>query len=101
MKLAHELKHPQSTKVVVLLEAGTDQMIGKIIANYSNNPNGSVVTTTLYTIGFPSQTTTAGGGGYDKFADCLSRLKWDDETMPYNGRYQWFAERGVTYLDAL
>jgi len=101
MKYASELKHCQSVKAVALVDSATGKMVGKIIGHYSDNPNGSVVTVSLFEWGSEVQTARAGGGGYDKFAYSLSRLSWKGERVPYNGVHAWFAERGVSYLEVL
>lgn len=120
MKYATELKHCRSVRAVALTDMTTGRMVGKIIGHWSDNPNGAVCTVTLYQYGHNAMTTTAGGGGYDKYADCLTRLAWrtvdeNDPTidwkvverdrlsnfLPLNGVEQWFEQRGVRYLEVL
>lgn len=102
MKYAAELKHCKSVRAVGLTDATTGELVGKIIGHWSDNPAGSVCTVTLYAFGeFPTQTATAGGYGYDKWADALARLEWRGERVPYNNTRSWFAERGVNYLEVL
>ena len=83
MKSAFECKHVSRTDAWALLYKGF--YVGRIVANYSENPNGSVCTGTIGTwlgrdakkkrdiqpplyIGGESRTGRAGGYGYDKFS---------------------------------
>ena len=101
MERASELKHSRSVRAVALVDIATGKMVGKIIGHYSDNPNGSVVTVSVFEWGSEVQTARAGGGGYDKFADSLSRLTWKGERIPLNGVESWFEARGVNYLAVL
>lgn len=87
MKPAYELKHVKSVTAVALLENGKEA--GKIIANWSDNRNGSVCTATviLYNsyAGYVIGTGRAGGYGYDKYSSAvycaLSRMReYQNET---------------------
>lgn len=73
MKSAYDLKHVQGTTAVALMKNG--KRAGKIVANWSDNPAGSVCTATVHiNHGDESYQGTgrAGGYGYDK----LSRAIW-------------------------
>jgi len=75
MKSAYDQKHVKAVKAWALLFNG--EMAGRIVANYSDNPNGSVCTATVGFWNGPLQdknTTTgrAGGYGYDKFSAAVS-----------------------------
>lgn len=77
MKSAYDCSHVKSVKAYLLLWEGAPA--GKIVANYSDNPNGSVCTTTLSIWAGPlksseSQTKRAGGYGYNKFDSCLDQM---------------------------
>lgn len=75
MKSAYEMNHVKSVKAWAVLFNG--EMVGRIVANYSDNPNGSVCTAT---VGFwggklkdtQSSTGRAAGYGYDKFSAAVS-----------------------------
>lgn len=71
MKSAYDLNHVKSVKAWGLLFDG--EMAGRIVSNFSDNPNGSVCTSTVGFWGGPLKdkdlsTGTAGGCGYDKFS---------------------------------
>jgi len=107
MKNATECTHAKSVSVVALVDqAPGGGLVGKIVANYSDNPAGSVCTVSLYQFGQVVQTARAGGYGYDKMSDALSRLSWLDSTgaahkLPYNDRAGFFAGLGVDYFEVL
>lgn len=71
MVTAFDLKHVKGVRAVALLWEG--QPAGRIVANYSDNPMGSVCTATVHIWtgplgGMPGSTGRAGGCGYDKFS---------------------------------
>ena len=80
MKTVYDLKHVRSVTALVLLWNGTPA--GKVVANYSDNPNGSVCTANVWVFEGPLaerltlRTGVAGGCGYDKLSaavyDCLT-----------------------------
>ncbi len=75
MKSAYDQIHVKSVKAWALLFNG--EMAGRIVANYSNNPNGSVCTATVGCWNGPlkdtdASTGRAGGYGYDKFSAAVS-----------------------------
>lgn len=70
------LKHVQSVRVVVLQDLNTNDIVGKIIANYSDN---GVCTTQAFIYGgkfadADLAPTSCGGSGYDKFNSCLCAI---------------------------
>ena len=90
MKHVNDLKHVKSVSAIVLLLKG--KLAGKIIANWSDNPNGSVCTTTVHIWDGPLMiertrpiklwdktenltchwiTAKAGGGGYCKLSQTV------------------------------
>lgn len=74
-KTAFDLKHVKSVCCIALLHEG--RVAGRIVANYSDNPNGSVCTATIHVWGgplnnLPSMTGKAGGYGYDKLEAAVS-----------------------------
>lgn len=83
------------------------RMAGRIVANYSDNPNGAVCTVTLHFFAgplaiMPTTTGTAGGGGYDKFsaavADALDRAYGlDADAHDHPGRFGTFPN-GLPYF---
>lgn len=75
MKTAFEMPHVKAVKAWAMIFQG--EMSGRIVANYSDNPNGSVCTATVGFWGGPlkdtnSSTGRAGGYGYDKFSAAVS-----------------------------
>lgn len=77
MKSAYDMNHVKSVKAVCIMLDG--KPVGKIVANYSDNPNGSVVTATFSIwegplSGMEKTTTKAGGYGYDKFSSCVEQF---------------------------
>lgn len=106
MKQVNDLKHVQNTTAVALLFNG--KPAGRIVANWSDNPAGSVCTASviiwagpLENAGFDYRTTgRAGGYGYDKLSQavwqCFKKLKVDTiAVQPANGRtLDEFTERG-------
>jgi hypothetical protein len=75
MRTAYDLSHVKSVKAWGLLYKG--KMAGRMVANYSDNPMGSVCTATVSVWAGPLKpqelyagkgTGTAGGGGYDKLS---------------------------------
>jgi len=72
MKSIYDFKHVNGVKAVALLKDGKEA--GKIIANFSDNPAGSVCTVAviLYThTPGTSAMGSAGGYGYDKFSSAV------------------------------
>lgn len=81
MKSAFECSHVKSVKAYAIMFKGENA--GRIVANYSDNPNGSVCTCTVhFWLGplkdKPGTTGRAGGYGYDKlsaaFEDAINRI---------------------------
>jgi len=71
MKSAQQLKHVRSVSAYCLYYAG--KFAGSIVSNWSDNPCGSVCTTTIRLWAGPLKvgqicTGRAGGGGYCKFS---------------------------------
>lgn len=81
-KSAFDCSHVKSVRAWAILhdgkgERGSDANAGRIVANFSDNPNGSVCTLTLHFWGgpleiMPGTTGQAGGYGYDKFSAAMS-----------------------------
>ena len=78
MRYATDMKGPRMTSVFVVLQ--DSKIVGRIIANHSDNPAGSVCTATVWApcmeTGEGSQsrccaTGTAGGYGYDKLSAAI------------------------------
>ena len=74
MLSAYDKKHVKSVRCVALLLNG--EPAGKIVADYSDNPNGSVVTATfsIWNDDTDTQSARAGGYGYDKFCACVEQF---------------------------
>ena len=70
MKSIYDYKHVAGTKAIALLRDG--KMVGKIIANFSDNPAGSVCTASVILYGRESGIGRAGGYGYDKFSSAVA-----------------------------
>jgi len=67
----YDLKHVKSVSAYILLYKG--KYAGRIVANWSDNPCGSVCTAGVYIFdgpfeSMPTTTGKAGGGGYDKLS---------------------------------
>ena len=80
MKSAYDRSHVKSVTAWALFHDG--KHAGNVVANYSDNPNGSVAVCTVNLFSgplafIPSATGQAGGGGYCKFSaafdDAISR----------------------------
>jgi hypothetical protein len=74
---AFDCAHVKSVNVWALTHPDHPGIVGRIIANWSDNPMGSVVTATIHVwkgpLRFiPSTTGTAGGGGYCKLSAAIS-----------------------------
>ena len=76
MKTAYDQKHVLGVRAYCLMLG--NELGGKLVANYSDNANGSVITATLSIYRGPlvdcGGTAQAGGGGYDKLASCVSQI---------------------------
>lgn len=77
MGTAYDLAHVKSVSVFVLLHPEHAGIAGKIVANHSDNPNGSVCTATTHVFGgplrvLPGITGKAGGYGYDKLSSAVA-----------------------------
>lgn len=70
MTYANDMKHTRAVTAIALMKDG--KHAGKIIANWSDNPNGSVCTATVWFTApndeWVCATGKAGGYGYDKFS---------------------------------
>jgi hypothetical protein len=92
MKTAYDLNHVKSVSALALLFNGENA--GRMVANYSDNPNGSVCTATVTAWKGPlkdrqGMTGRAGGYGYDKLSSAvfqalrksgIDTIKTDGET---------------------
>lgn len=79
MKSAYELKHVSSVRAWALLHDGKEA--GRVVANFSDNPAGSVCTCTVNIWAgkfkdLPSMTGKAGGYGYCKFSAAFADAFW-------------------------
>ena len=81
MENIYDMKHVKSVQAFALLLNG--KLAGKIVANYSDNFNGSSCTASLFCwAGVLANNEAknvkpmacAGGYGYDKLASCMNRL---------------------------
>ena len=108
MKSAYEMKHTQSVTAIALFYEG--DYAGKIVANWSDNPAGSVCTATMGVwkgpLSYMSGTGKAGGGGYDKLsaaiADALMRAGLHDQCPVGSGagnQRQKLEELGYMYAE--
>ena len=104
-----DMKHVKSVSADVLIYNG--QYAGRIVANWSDNPNGSVCTAVIHVfIGpledIPVTTGKAGGYGYDKLSsavhEALAKVIGPDsgiELPNFGGAgmscvREWFAKHG-------
>jgi hypothetical protein len=88
MKNIFDYKHVKSVRVYILQDKTTCKIRGKIISNFSDNPNGSVCTTQIISYDYGDTKDSefnhglliledpcigrAGGYGYDKESSALS-----------------------------
>jgi hypothetical protein len=106
MKSAMEMKHPKGTTVFVLLD-DKKEYAGRIVANYSDNPSGTVCTATVQIFSKGTETGRAGGYGYDKLSaaiyQALKKLNIEPiKVRPGNGyTYEEFEAQGFTVIKAL
>lgn len=103
MKNIFDYSHVKSVRAIALIDMKTNKPCGKIIANFSDNPNGSVCTAQviihnpkdygiapkreaihLYEDKYCEQDKNligrAGGGGYDKLSAAISYALRDNTT---------------------
>ena len=117
MKSALDMKHPKGTSVMVLLYKG--EYAGRIIANWSDNPNGSVCTATVsiydgplnikrYDEGLDTtwshNTAKAGGYGYCKLSQAVGNAMGKGDEIGGRGISavrDLFQENGYTFLEVL
>jgi len=105
MKSAYDLSHVKSVTAVALMFEG--QHAGRIVANWSDNPMGSVCTVTVgIWLGplkdMPKKTERAGGYGYDKLASALEQLFGGG--CPGGGRssvWQWLESKGYVVVEVI
>ncbi len=101
-RTAYDLSHVKSVTAVALMFDG--KQAGKIVANWSDNPAGSVCTATVSVWAgplsdLPKSTESAGGYGYDKLSSCLSRIF---DGCPDAGRsscYRWLEDQGYVVIE--
>lgn len=116
---AFDCSHVKSVHAWALVHPDSDmggQSAGRIVANFSDNPNGAVCTATVHVWRgplkeLPATTGTAGGYGYDKFSaavsDALTRGGFDDvSARDMHGRgdgaiRQWFEAKGYTVIPVI
>jgi hypothetical protein len=77
MKNVYDMKNVKGTRAVALIYKG--KFAGKLVANFSNNPNGRVCTALLAIWAGPlkreeRKQARAGGYGYDKFGACVEQM---------------------------
>lgn len=115
-KSIFDYKHVKGTTAICLLNTKTKKPCGRIIANWSNNPNGSVCTvavtlnryapTARNEQDFVNAQGKAGGYGYDKLsaaieqalrnADLLEKIKVRGGS---GNQCQAFEESGFDYIE--
>lgn len=88
---AYDGSHVKGVSAYVLIHPDSDRrgkIAGRIVANHSDNPAGSVCTATVHVWSgplepMPATTGKAGGYGYDKLSaavhDAISRANWTDK----------------------
>lgn len=93
-KSAFDCKHVRSVMAYVLTHPDCERpgaIAGRIVGDFSDNPNGAVCTATLHVWAgplkfIPTTTGKAGGGGYDKASaavcDALYRAREDAKMYP-------------------
>lgn len=124
MKNIFDFKHVKGTRAVALLKAG--ELKGKIIANWSDNPAGSVCTAQVILfdretkkkrhvmlLDKPAELSAlmigrAGGYGYDKFSSAVYEalkaggLEKDIPVEPAGGAVrESFEKAGYTYIEVI
>jgi hypothetical protein len=62
----------KSVSAYAIVDAETREHVGNIVANWSDNPEGSVCTATVAFFGQDASHGTAGGGGYCKLSAAIS-----------------------------
>ena len=105
MKTAYDLSHVKSVTAVALTFEGA--YAGRIVANWSDNPMGSVCTATVSIWAgpfkdLPKKTAKAGGYGYDKLSQALSEVFGGD--CPDAGResvYAWLEKQGYGVMGVI
>jgi len=106
MKTAFEMTHANRTSVYVLLN-DKKEYAGRIVANWSNNPAGTVCTATVQIFDKGTATGRAGGYGYDKLSaaiyEALKKLNIEPLVLrPGNGQTDKELEsQGFTVIGAL
>lgn len=116
-RTAFDCSHVKSVHAWALMHPDVPgNAAGRIVANFSDNPNGAVCTATVHVwrgplAEMPSTTGTAGGYGYDKFSaavsDALTRAGLTDaDAREMHGRgdgaiRQWFEARGYSVLSVI
>lgn len=83
MKNIFDYKHVKSVSMMILQDKTTREIRGKIIANFSDNPNGSVCTAQIISYDYQGQSNPlilldpcigkAGGYGYDKLSTAVAQ----------------------------
>lgn len=115
MKSIFDYKNIKGVSVVCLINKKTKEYCGKIIVNWSNNPNGSVATACVILFNnnpikqdFFNSTGVAGGYGYDKLSssiyDALRKINLTEfiKVEPCSGNQRnAFEEAGFEYLEIL
>lgn len=115
MKNAFDGKHVKGVSAIALLWEGKEA--GKIIANWSDNPAGSVCTATVSvwagslkdSFNYEKNTARARGYGYDKLASCLERIlqptKENNEGREYFGgkssAFDWLRAKGYQVIEVI
>lgn len=100
-KSAFDCKHVNSVRAWALasVKDGKPEMVGRVVADYSDNRNGSVCTVTVVAWGGPmnawhesGMTAKAGGYGYCKFSAAFEEAVRDHATkagfVPPDGKWE-------------
>lgn len=110
MKHVLDTQGPKSVSAVALMKDG--KLAGKIVANYSNNPNGSVCTAGVWIWDLPEPSGYYGQGraagyGYCKFSSAVNQacralgLDADFHAAGHSAVQSFFEEFGYTYVSIL
>lgn len=98
MKNIFDYKHVKQTSVIVLFDTKTNELAGKIIANWSDNPMGTVCTAQVIIYGDEKRGIKlkankhiligkAGGYGYDKLSSAIASAINNNTTQDLRAKF--------------